>query len=90
MKKNKNPMNYKRNKSIKAAPNKTRRRALTILYVGLGMNLFGFAAFDPLGSFIENLGLLIMAVGVGFMAGGYFLLNSGEEITEAVEDFEGR
>ena len=52
------------------------------------MNLFGFAAFDPLGSFFENLGLLIMAVGVGFMAAGYFFLNSSEEITEAVEEFE--
>ena len=35
-------------------------------------------------------GLITIFVGVGFMAGGYFLLNSGEEITEAVEDFEGR
>ena len=72
----------------KIVPNKTRKRALTIMYVGLGMNLFGFAAFDPLGSFFENLGLLIMAVGVGFMAAGYFFLNSSEEITEAVEEFE--
>ena len=29
-----------------------------------------------------------MAVGVGFMAAGYFFLNSSEEITEAVEEFE--
>ena len=78
-------MNKELNKIV---PNKTLKRALTIMYVGLGMNLFGFAAFDPLGSFFENLGLLIMAVGVGFMAAGYFFLNSSEEITEAVEEFE--
>ena len=56
------------------------------MYLGLGMNLFGFAAFDPLGSFFENLGLLILFL--GFMAAGYFFLNSSEEITEAVEEFE--
>ena len=78
-------MNKELNKIV---PNKTLKRALMIMYVGLGMNLFGFAAFDPLGSFFENLGLLIMAVGVGFMAAGYFFLNSSEEITEAVEEFE--
>ena len=50
-------MDIEMNKELnKIVPNKTRKRALTIMYVGLGMNLFGFAAFDPLGSFFENLG----------------------------------
>jgi len=81
-------MNHPTNKEIKVTLNKSRRRALAIMYVGLAMNLFGFAAFDPLGSFLENLGLLVMATGVGFMASGYFFLKSGEEISAAVEDFE--
>ena len=58
---------------------------LIIIYVGLGINLFGFAS---LGSFFEGVGLLVMALGVGMATAGYIYPNTGEEITKAVEDFE--
>ena len=58
---------------------------LIIIYVGLGINLFGFAS---LGSFFEGVVLLVMALGVGMATAGYIYPNTGEEITKAVEDFE--
>ncbi len=58
---------------------------LIIIYVGLGINLFGFAS---LGDFFEGLGLLVLALGVGMVTAGYIYPNTGEEITEAVEKFE--
>ena len=66
-------------------PNKRLRAGLVIIYVGLGINLFGFAS---LGSFFEGIGLLVMALGVGMATAGYIYPNTGEEITKAVEDFE--
>ena len=61
------------------------RTGLAIMYVGLGINLFGFAS---LGDFYEGVGLLVMALGVGMVTAGYIYPNTGEEITEAVEKFE--
>ncbi len=66
-------------------PNKRLRTGLMIMYVGLGINLFGFAS---LGGFFEGVGLLVMALGVGMVTAGYIYPNTGEEITEAVEKFE--
>ncbi len=66
-------------------PNKRLRAGLVIIYVGLGINLFGFAS---LGSFFEGVGLLVMALGVGMATAGYIYPYTGEEITKAVEDFE--
>ena len=66
-------------------PNKRLRAGLVIIYVGLGINLFGFAS---LGSFFEGVGLLVMALGVGVATAGYIYPYTGEEITKAVEDFE--
>ena len=66
-------------------PNKRLRAGLVIIYVGLGINLFGFAS---LGDFFEGIGLLVMALGVGMVTAGYIYPNTGEEITEAVEKFE--
>ena len=66
-------------------PNKRLRTGLVIIYVGLGINLFGFAS---LGSFFEGVGILVGFIGVGTMAAGYIYPNTSEEITKAVEDFE--
>ena len=61
------------------------RTGLAIMYVGLGINLFGFAS---LGDFYEGVGLLVMALGVGMVTAGYIYPNTGEELTSAVEEFE--
>jgi len=66
-------------------PNKRLRAGLAISYVGLGINLFGFAS---LGDFFEGVGLLVMALGVGIVTAGYIYPNTGEEITKAVEKYE--
>ncbi len=66
-------------------PNKRLRAGLVIMYVGLGINLFGFTSF---GDFFEGVGLLVMALGVGMATAGYIYPNTGEEITKAVEKFE--
>ncbi|MEC7901829.1 MAG: hypothetical protein VYE41_02595 [Candidatus Neomarinimicrobiota bacterium] len=66
-------------------PNKRLRAGLAIMYVGLGINLFGFAS---LGDFYEGVGLLVMALGVGMVTAGYIYPNTGEELTSAVEEFE--
>ena len=44
---------------IAKKPNKRLRTGLMIMYVGLGINLFGFAS---LGDFFEGVGLLVMAL----------------------------
>ena len=58
---------------------------LIIIYVGLGINLFGFAS---LGSYFEGVGLLVMALGVGIVTADYIYPNTSEELTNAVEDYE--
>ena len=58
---------------------------LIIIYVGLGINLFGFAS---LGSYFEGVGLLVMALGVGIVTADYIYPNTSEELSSAVEDFE--
>ena len=66
-------------------PNKRLRSGLAIMYVGLGINLFGFAS---LGDFFEGIGLLVIALGIGMVTAGYIYPNTGEELTSAVEEFE--
>ena len=66
-------------------PNKRLRTGLVIIYVGLGINLFGFAS---LGSYFEGVGLLVMALGVGIVTADYIYPNTSEELTNAVEEYE--
>ena len=66
-------------------PNKRLRTGLMVMYFGLGINLFGFAS---IGDLFEGLGLLIMALGIGIITADYVYLNTSEEITKAVENFE--
>ena len=66
-------------------PNKRLRVGLTVMYFGLGTNLFGFAS---IGDLFEGARLLIMALGIGIITADYVYPNTGQDITKAVENFE--
>ena len=53
----------------------------------MGIYLLGAVSF---GSMFEGVGLLVGAIGIGTMIAGYLYPNTGEELTDAVEDFEKR
>ncbi len=71
----------------KKAPIDYRRGGVTTLSVGLGIYLLGAVSF---GSMFEEIGLLVGAIGFGTMIAGYLYPNTGEELTDAVEEFEKR
>ena len=71
----------------KKAPIDYRRGGVITLFVGVGIYLLGVAAF---GNFFEGIGLLVGAIGIGTMIAGYLYPNTGEELTDAVEEFEKR
>ena len=58
----------------------------------MGIYLLGAVSF---GSMFEGVGLLVGAIGIGTMIAGYLYPNTGypntgDELTDAVEDFEKR
>ena len=71
----------------KKAPIDYRRGGVITLFVGVGIYLLGAVSF---GSIFEVVGLLVCAIGIGTMIAGYLYPNTGEELTDAVEDFEKR
>ena len=71
----------------KKAPIDYRRGGVITLFVGVGIYLLGAVAF---GIFFEGVGLLVGAIGVGTTIAGYLYPNTGEELTDAVEEFEKR
>ena len=71
----------------KKAPIDYRRGGVITLFVGVGIYLLGAVAF---GNFFEGIGLLVGAIGVGIVIAGYLYPNTGEELTDAVEEFEKR
>jgi hypothetical protein len=71
----------------KKAPIDYRRGGIITLFVGVGIYLLGVVSF---GSMFEGVGLLVGAIGIGTMIAGYLYPNTGEELTDAVEDFEKR
>ena len=71
----------------KKAPIDYRRGGVITLFVGVGIYLLGTVSF---GSMFEGVGLLVGAIGIGTMTAGYLYPNTGEELTDAVEDFEKR
>ena len=73
--------------SKKKEPLDYRRTGVITLFVGLGLFLLGFVA---LGVFVEGVGLLVGAIGVGSIIAGYLYPNTSEELTDAVEKFEER
>lgn len=71
----------------KKAPIDYRRGGVITLFVGVGIYLLGAVSF---GSTFEGIGLLVGAIGFGIMIAGYLYPNTGEELTDAVEEFEKR
>ena len=71
----------------KKAPVDYRRGGVITLFVGIGIYLLGAVSF---GSFFEGIGLLVGAIGIGIVIAGYLYPNTGEELTDAVEEFEKR
>ena len=71
----------------KKAPIDYKRSGVMILFVGLGLFLFG--SFSTIG-ILKGVGLLVAAIGVGSIIAGYLYPNESAEITKAVEKFEER
>jgi len=70
----------------KKEPIDYRRGGVITLFVGIGLYLLGITA---LGAFFQGIGLLVGVIGVGTMIAGYLYPNTSQEITSAVERFEG-
>ena len=69
----------------KKQPIDYRRGGVITIFVGVGIYLLGYVA---MGSFFEGVGYLVGAIGIGTMVAGYLYPNTGEELTNAVEEFE--
>ena len=69
----------------KKEPIDYRRGGVITIFVGIGICLLGYAA---MGSFFVGIGYLVGAIGIGTMVAGYLYPNTGEELTNAVEEFE--
>jgi len=71
----------------KKQPIDYRRGGVITAFVGVGIFLLGFVALGPL---LKGVGLLVCAIGIGTMIAGYLYPNTSEELTNAVEEFEGK
>ena len=69
----------------KKEPIDYRRGGVITIFVGIGLYLLGYTV---MGSFIEGVGLLVSAIGVGTMIAGYLYPNTSQELSNAVEKFE--
>ena len=69
----------------KKEPIDYRRSGVVTLFVGIGLFLFGFVVTV---AFIEGVGLLVGAIGIGQIVAGYLYTNTSEELTNAVEKYE--
>jgi len=69
----------------KKQPIDYRRGGVITIFVGVGIYLLGYVA---MGSFFVGVGFLVGAIGIGTMVAGYLYPNTGEELTNAVEEFE--
>ena len=69
----------------KKQPLDYRRSGVVTLFVGIGLFLFGVFF---LGGILKGVGALVAAIGIGQIIAGYLYPNTGEELTNAVEDFE--
>jgi hypothetical protein len=59
-----------------------------IMYLGLGLSLFGVVLYDPLGFLFTGMGLAVITAGLSCMFAGYIYLNESEKINKAVDRFE--
>ena len=71
----------------KKEPIDYRRGGVITGFVGVGIYLLGLVSFGPL---FKGIGLLVGTIGVGVTIAGYLYTNTGEELTDAVERFEGQ
>ena len=71
----------------KKEPIDYRRGGVITIFVGVGLYLFGAFALGPI---LKGVGLLVGAIGIGTMIAGYLFPNTSEELTNAVEKFEGK
>lgn len=69
----------------KKQPNDYRRSGVITIFVGVGLFFLGFFF---LGNIFKGVGALVGLIGVGVMTAGYLYPNTGEELTDAVEEFE--
>jgi hypothetical protein len=69
----------------KKKPIDYRRSGVITIFVGAGLYLLGFFA---LGSVLEGVGALVSFIGIGSIIAGYLYPNTGEELTNAVEEYE--
>ena len=69
----------------KKQPIDYRRGGVITIFVGVGIYLLGYVA---MGSFFVGVGYLVGAIGIGTMVAGYLYPNTGQELTNAVEEFE--
>ena len=59
-----------------------------MMYLGLGISLFGIALYDPLGLLFKGAGMVVIGLGLIFMFIGYRQLNEVAIVNKAVESFE--
>ena len=71
----------------KKAPIDYRRGGVITTVVGIVIFFLGFVA---MGSLVKGVGLLVCAIGIGTLIAGYLYPNTSEELTNAVEEFEGQ
>ena len=71
----------------KKQPIDYRRGGVITAFVGVGIFLLGLVALGPL---LKGVGLLVCAIGIGTMIAGYLYPNTSEELTNAVQEFEGK
>ena len=71
----------------KKEPIDYRRGGVITISVGVGIYLLGVTALGPV---LKGIGLLVGAIGAGTMIAGYLYPNTGAELTNAVEKFEGQ
>ena len=59
-----------------------------MMYLGLGISLFGIVLYDPLGLLFKGTGLVVIGLGLICMFIGYRQLNEVAIVNKAVESFE--
>jgi len=59
-----------------------------MMYLGLGISLFGIVLYDPLGLLFKGTGLFVIGLGLICMFIGYRQLNEVAIVNKAVESFE--
>lgn len=69
----------------KKEPIDYRRNGVITIFVGLGLYLFGYLV---IGQILKGVGSLVGLIGIGTLIAGYLYPNTGEELTDAVDDFE--